>query len=192
MKNINRSNGRKKLILLTAGVLVLVGIYLLIAWKNHLPPFANVDRTYEPGEQVVNMKKSDSEKKTSEAIEKDPSKKLQNTQTDTPAQPETSDTSGKQIVNVLVTNAGVFNGKVSASGLATNAAETGGVCEFIFTSADVTFSKKTDTMQNPTSTSCKTVSFDADELTRAGTWSVYIHYVSSASEGKSSPKEFQK
>jgi hypothetical protein len=192
MKNINRSVGKKRFIAPAVALLALLGFYLVIAWNKHLVPFANTDSSYEPGEQIVNMKKTETEKKATETIEKDPGKKLENSQTDKPAAPETNGTSGKQIANVLVTNAGIFNGQVSASGLVTNIAESGGACDFIFTNADLVITKTSGTMQGPSSTSCKTVSFSSDELSRAGTWSVYIHYVSPVSEGKSSPKEFQK
>lgn len=192
MKNINRSNNRKRFVAPLVIILGLVGLYLIIAWNKHLVPFSNIERDYEPGEQVVNMKKSQAEKRATEVIENDPSKKVENNQKDTPPQPDTNSTTGKQVANVMVTNVGVFNGTVSASGFATNVSESDGTCEFVFNGPGNTVTKTSPTMQNPTSTSCKTVSFPASELTADGTWTVYINYFSLLSEGKSDSREFQK
>ena len=191
MKKINRSNRIKRFIAPLVIILALLGFYLIVAWNKQLIPFSNLNPSYEPGEQIVNMKKSEAEKKATEVIEADPSKKLENSQNDTPTTPDTDAASGRQATNVLVTNAGVFNGMVSASGFATNVSESEGTCEFVFSRSGDSITKTSTTMQNPTSTSCKTVSFPVSELATTGTWSVYIRYVSSISEGKSSPTEFQ-
>jgi hypothetical protein len=192
MKNINRSARKKRIIISALTVAGLAGIYLLVAWNKNLIPFSNTNRTYEPGEEIVNMKRTDSEKKASEALEKDPSSKMENAQTDTPETPDTNSSSGKQEANVLVTNAGVFNGKVSASGFATNVVESTGTCEYVFTNGNTRIVKQSEPLPNSTSTTCKTVSFSADELSGSGLWKVYLHYISDISEGTSPIKEFQK
>lgn len=190
---INQTKSSKLIkILIAVGVLIVgAGVYLGIAWQKNLPPFSTPNKTYAPGEQIENLNKTDTEKKATEELNKNPEKKLENSQTDTPSAPSTSPTSGKQSANVLVTNAGVFNGKVSASGFVTNLAEEGGSCEYVFTSGSQSISKQSQTLVNATSTTCKTVSFSADELS-SGTWKVHIKYTSPASEGVSSDKEFTK
>ena len=192
MKNINRVNNKKKYILALAGLIALAGVYLAVARYMHLAPFANMNRTYQPGEQIVNMNRTDSEKQQTEALEKDPQKKLQNTQTDTPAAPATDSASGKQIANVLITNAGIFNGKVSASGFVSNVVESDGSCEYVFASDTQVIKKTSTTLPNATSTTCKTVSFPDTELATTGTWKVTLNYNSATSAGTSPVKEFQK
>lgn len=187
----NTTNKKKRFILILIGAILLAGLYLLFAWKFQYAPFSN-GKSYEPGESVVNLERSQAEKKVTSALEENPEKKLENTQTDTPPAPKVDSQSGMQDANVMVTNAGIFNGTVSASGFATNVSESDGTCEFVFSGPGNTLTKTSSTMQNPTSTSCKTVSFPSSELTANGTWSVYIRYTSPVSEGKSGPREFQK
>lgn len=190
---INRPKSSKlaKTLVLVGVLVIIVGVYLVVAWQKHLPPFSSLDKTYAPGEQTLNLDRTDTEKKASDDLTKNPEKKLENPQTDTPSTPNTNPSSGKQSANVLVTNAGVFNGKASASGFVTNIVEEGGLCDYVFTNGTQTISKQSQTLVNATSTTCKTVSFSADELT-SGTWKVHIKYTSAASEGVSPDKEFAK
>ena len=167
----------------------IIGAYLAFAWFNHLPPFPAKKESFQPGEYIVNMERTETEKKVSEDLEKNPETKLENKQTDTPSAPVVED--GKQQVNVLLTNAGIFNGQVSAGGMVTNSVEDGGTCTFVFKNGTQEISKTTETMTNSTSTSCKTVAFPASELSD-GSWKVFIKYDSNTSIGTSNEKEFTK
>ena len=189
---INKTQSKKKLLIVGILLCVLIaGSYLGVAALNHLPPFVANEKTHQPGEQTTNLERSDTEKQSEQAIIDNPDLKTQNNQTDTPHQP-TSSSSGKATVNVLVTNAGITNGTVSASGFVTNIVEEGGACTFTFTNGSTVISKVSPPLANATSTTCSTVRFPASELPVNGTWKVVLGYESSKAKGKSSEKEFIK
>lgn len=171
-----------------AAVLLAVG-YIAVAYKNNYPPFAQ-NSTYKQGEYVVNMEKSNAEAEKTAALEESPTSKLQNNQTDNPRTPEIDDNSGRQQANVLLTNVGIFNNNVSASAVVTNIVEDGGECYFVFSGNGQKIVKTSPTMVSATSTSCKTVSFSANELPVAGKWEAVVEYKSPNSQGVSSAKEF--
>lgn len=133
----------------------------------------------------INYERSDAEKKQEITIKEDPNKKTKNEQRDTSNQPTASKETSKLAANVVLTNAGVSNGKVSASGFVSNVVELGGTCMFTFTKTGQTITKKSDTLQGPSSTSCKTVSFDLSEL-GSGVWAVGLEYQSSRASGTAS------
>ncbi len=190
---INKNSSKKKIALIIVPLVILlgVGMYLGVAAVNKLPPFSTVDTTYEPGEQVVNLERSEAEKAREKELIDNPELKTQNEQTDTPSAPTTTD-SGKAAVNVLVTNASISNGTVSASGFVTNLVEEGGSCTYVFTSGSSTVTKNSQTLTNPSSTTCATVTFPSSELLVSGTWKVTLSYSSEKAAGKSDPKEFTK
>lgn len=195
MKIKNKPNKKNFTPWIVGGItLLLIGIYIVAALLLHLPPFTSSSRSSSssPTDQYVNMDRTDTEKQASKSIEDDPSKKVENNQTDTPSTPSGSTSTGKQNVNVLLTNAGIFNGTVSASGVVTNIVEEGGNCTYLFTNGSSTVTKNSSTLTNSTSTTCKTVSFPSSELTKSGTWTVQITYDSLSFEGVSNTKEFNK
>lgn len=193
MDRIQRKMSKKQKIALALAVLVvLVGAYLGVAFYKHLFPFTNKTPTYEPGTHVVNKDKSDAEKQAIDNLKNDPQDKTKNNQTDIPASPTVNQDSGKKEANVLITNVGVQNGTVSASGFATNVVESDGVCTYTFTNGSSKVVKTSNVLPNPTSTTCATVSFPASELPVAGTWSVVLSYSSPESAGSSAAKEFQR
>lgn len=190
---IQKSNSKNRsIIYIASGVIAGVVIYFGVAWFFKLPPFALIQKSYEPGEQVVNMDRTETEKKTTEHLQKNPETKLDNSQNDTPPTPTVDNSTGKQQVNVLLTNAGIFNNTVSASGMVTDSVEQAGSCVFVFTNGTVEVTKTSGVLPNPSSTSCKTVSFPSSELVVNGVWKVYIRYSSSTSGGTSNTKEFTK
>lgn len=190
---INRTQSSKlaKILIISGVILVCIGAYMFIAWQKNLIPFSLFPKTYGPGEQVINMNKTATEKKATEDLKSNPETKLENPQTDTPETPTVDPVQNKQEANVLITNVGIFNNKVSASGFVTNLVEEGGACTYMFTNGSQSIAKESQTLVNPTSTTCKTVSFSADELS-SGVWRVYIKYVSAGAEGVSNAKEFNK
>lgn len=182
---------KKKILTLLAIVGAMILAYLVTAWFMKYPPFL-ASKGYEPGEDVVNLERSQTEKEASRIIEANPESKLENSQTDTPPAPATNEQTGMREVNVLLTSAGVFNNRVSVAGMVTDVAESGGKCSFIFTNGADKLVKVTDTLANPSSTSCRTASFSADELGKLGAWRVHIEYRSDTSTGVSNTKEFNK
>lgn len=188
-KNRSNSKTRTRIFIILAVVVLLVLGYGLYAWKAKLPPFKDA---YDPSGTTVNMDRTDTEKAQSQKLQDDPKAKTQNDQTDTPPAPTTDQSTGKQQANVLLSRAGITNGTVSAGGVVTNVVEGDGQCSYIFTNGSSTVTKVSQTMTNPSSTSCAVVSFPSSELTASGTWQVYIQYESSLSSGKSNIKEFTK
>lgn len=191
---INKNHNKKKIVTIAGIVLltVLAGGYLTFAALNKLPPFASVEKNYQPGEQVTNLERSQAEKDAEKALADNPELKMENDQTDTPQAPTQQTESGKLKVNLLVTNARIANGTVSASGFVTDLVESGGTCTYTFTNGNATVIKTAQTLTNPTSTTCATVSFPAAELTMDGTWKVVLSYLSDKATGKSEAKEFMK
>jgi hypothetical protein len=193
MDRIKRKMSKKqKLAVILISVVVLVGIYLGVAFYRHLFPFTNKTPTYEPGTHVVNKDKSDAEKQAIDNLKNNPQDKTKNSQTDTPPAPTVNQESGKKEANVLITNVGVQNGTVSASGFASNVVESEGTCTYTFTNGSNRVIKTSNVLPNPTSTTCATVNFPASELPVAGTWSVVLSYSSPESAGSSAAKEFQR
>ena len=188
-KKQSNSKKRTRVLVVLAVIILLVLGYGLYAWKAKLPPFKDA---YDPSGTAVNMDRTDTEKAQSQKLQDDPKTKTQNDQTDTPAAPSTDQSTGKQQANVLLSRAGITNGTVSAGGVVTNVVESDGQCSYVFTNGSSTVTKVSQTMTNPSSTSCAVVSFPSSELTASGTWQVYIQYDSSASSGKSNVKEFTK
>lgn len=189
---INKQYNKKKLVIILILLLVLVtGGYLGVAALNKLPPFAAAEKTYKPGEQVTNLERSESEKKAEETLKDNPEQKTANNQTDTPEPPKVS-SAGKLNVNVLLTNAGISNGTVTASGFVTNIVEEGGTCTFKFINGSNVVTKTSTTLTNPTSTTCSTVRFPATELMAGGTWKVSLAYSSEKASGSSNEKEITK
>lgn len=187
-----RKRRRKSAVIVVAIIaFVLVGYFAAAALLN-LPPFNNGEKLNvdtDSSGQFVSMERTDTEKKASENLEQNPEQKTQNNQNDAPDSPENIG-NGKRSVNVLLTNAGVLNGIVSASGMVTNATEQSGGCTYVFTNGSHRVTKSSSTLVNPTSTTCETVSFPVSDLRTTGIWTVRLEYSSSLSEGSSTVKEF--
>jgi hypothetical protein len=183
---------KKKITIIVITACVIIGGYIFIAWLNHLHPFSNVDSTPTPGTQFINMDKTKTEKQSSDNLKNNPQDKLKNSQTDTPPAPSVSSTTGKQQANVLITNVGISNGTVSASGFVTNIVESDGSCDYIFVNGNHTISKPSKVLPNATSTTCSTVTFPTSDLPISGTWSVTLSYSSAESSGVSTATSLQK
>lgn len=193
MDRIHRKMSKRQKIAITiAVVVILAGVYLGVAFSKHLFPFVNKTPNYEPGTHVVNKDKSDAEKQSIDNLKNNPQDKTKNSQTDIPAAPTVNQDSGKKEANVLITNVGIQNGSVSASGFVTNVVESDGSCTYTFTNGANKVTKTSNVLPNPTSTTCATVNFPASDLPVAGTWSVVLSYSSPESAGFSAAKEFQR
>ena len=179
-------------IILVIAVVLLAAGYTAAAYVWHLPPFISEKNTYDPGEQVTNLERSDTEKSATKALEDSPEQKLQNNQTDTPSAPTETNKDGKQVVTVNLTSVGISNGVVNASGMVSNLVEEGGACTYIFTNGTQVVNKSSTTSTNPTSTTCTRITFSANELPSDGTWTVKLNYNSSKAEGVSGVKEIVK
>lgn len=193
MKINTKHNSKVKVIAIIVAACLVVGItYLGVAFVNHYAPFAEKKQAIENGEQMTNLERSDAEKQKTQQLLDNPDTKTENDQTDKPDAPTETTPSGKQSVNVLLTNASITNNNVHASGFVTNLAQEGGECTYVFTNGSSTVTKKSNTLVNPTSTTCEAVTFSADELSVSGTWKVVLSYSSSNATGTSNTKEFTK
>jgi hypothetical protein len=191
MRINKKQNSKTKIVAIIAAACIAVGIvYLGIAFANKYPPFTK-DSAIKIGDQTINLERSDAEKQKSQELSDNPDLKTENNQTDTPAAPTEKTDNGKQAVNVLLTSAGITNNTVRASGMVTNIVEEGGECTYTFTNGSSTVSKKSNTLTNPTSTTCEAVTFSPDELS-SGTWKVVLNYNSTNATGTSNTKEFTK
>lgn len=193
MKIKQKISSKSKAIIVLSIVATLLLGYAVTGYFLNLPPFGNsrANNGTSPTDQYVNMDKTETEKEAIKSLEENPDQKTQNNQNDTPQQPSNS-SNGKKEVNVLLTNTGIFNGKVSASGVVTDAVEQNGTCTYSFTNESNVITKSSSTLTNSTSTTCETVSFPASELSASGTWVVKLTYNSATSQGSSNTKEFTK
>jgi hypothetical protein len=188
---IKSKKSKTKVIAIIVTLIVIAAAYLTLAFYNRYPPFMEVQKVTTDG-QTINLDRSDAENEKIKNIQDNPESKTQNNQTDTPKPPTQTLPSGKQEVNVLLTNASIINNTVRASGFVTNIVQEGGECTYIFTSGNSTITKKASTLTNPSSTTCETVVFSPTELPVSGTWKVFLKYSSVNAEGTSNTKEFTK
>jgi flagellar basal body-associated protein FliL len=185
MKFNTKKNYKKKthLIIISTIVIVLLVSGVVFAVYN------SNQTSIKPGEQGVNLERSDTEKAAEQALKDDPGQKLENEQNDTPTAPTGTTPSGKRAVNVILNYADIDNGTevstVVAAGSVTNVTEDNGECTYVFTNQGTVVTKKSSTLVNPTSTTCSRVSFPSSELSKNGTWSVMLKYSSNKSEGTS-------
>jgi len=184
----NHKSKTKLIIITTVMTVLLAGGVTYALYTNN-----SSKNSFDPSKQGVNLERTDSENATEEALKNNPEQKLENSQNDTPSVPSETTTSGKQAVNVVLTNAGIYSGTdkstVSAGGMVTNITEDTGVCTYTFTNQSTVVTKTSSTLVNPTSTTCSTVSFPSSELSKSGTWVVKLKYSSDKSEGISNQKE---
>jgi hypothetical protein len=161
----------------------------VVANINHFFPFQLTSPL--PGDQTINQQKTTTENQQIQTIKNNPSQKVVNQQTDTPSTPSTDPSSGKQSVYVLMTYASIQNDIVSASGFVSNISESNGTCTYIFKKGTAEIDKTSSSLQNPTSTTCSTISFPSAELS-SGTWTVKLIYSSSTSYGESNTRNITK
>jgi uncharacterized membrane protein YiaA len=187
LKSTHTKSSRKTKILIA-----VIALFLLIGGASVYALYVNNTRSTQKSDYETNLERSDAEKKASEDLKNNPEKKVENNQNDIPQTPEKSDQTSKAQVNVLLTTAGIYNGKVSAGGMVTNYIEEGGVCEYIFTNGDKVVKVNSITLINPTSMSCKTVNFSSNDLPVNGVWKVTLSYSSSGAAGSSNEIEITK
>jgi len=181
MHNINKKNNKKtKLVVLTIVSLLLVCLASLAVYAY----VHRNDNEIERDANGISVERTPQDLALEENLENNPSDKTNNSQTDTPLFPEVDETTNKQNVNVILTNAGEINGNISASGFISNLVEENGTCTYIFTNGQNIHKKEATTMTNPNSTTCKTISFPNSEL-GTGVWKVNLIYSSSSAKGTS-------
>lgn len=171
---------KKKLTLLFLPLIIFAGLGTWYFFGQSKPDDA-------PEEPVINMTKTDNEKQHEQQLQTNPTKKMEN-QSDTPDQPPIDASNNKQSVSAIITGSGMYDGKVEVRGFVSNSVEQSGTCQYTFIKSNEVIRKETSVLTNPTSTTCKTLVFDANELS-SGTWLVSLQYTSDISYGKSDAQE---
>ena len=139
-------------------------------------------------ENGISTERTPQDRKLEDELQNNPELKEQASQTDHAESATVDPDTQLKVANVVITNAGVSGGEVSASGFITNIVDDQGSCEYLFTKNSVTVAKPAATLSNPGSTTCKTVRFSSDELS-PGVWKVQLKYSSETSSGKSNALE---
>lgn len=178
---------KKTFLFVMVGLVLVIGAAIYVQYALKATP-----RTFDTTKQGVNLERSVSEKAAESALKQNPEQKLENNQSDTPQLPTQPSQSGKIKVNVVLTNAENRKDVINAGGMITDIVESTGVCTYTFSSQGTTVTKTSSTLVNPTSTTCKSISFSAEELSNKGSWTVQLSYASDAYEGTSNEKEIIK
>lgn len=186
-KKQKRTSKRRKAIYILLAVIIAIILYCVAAFAFKLFPFSQADVADSEGRKI-SQSQSEAEKEQVENIEKNPESKTDTPNTDNAEVTTPDPQTGKSEVNVLLTSTGQSIDKktVDANGFVVNVSETGGSCTYKFTNGAQVVEKKSDTLQNPSSTTCKSVKFPASEL-GPGTWSVTLQYNSKTSIGSAAP-----
>lgn len=106
------------------------------------------------------------------------------------SEPSAQATSGKQIVNPIITNASQLDQQVTINAYVGGIFENGGTCTATFTKDSLQIVKKNTAFANATTTDCPPVMMDRSEFSSKGDWQVSVAYDSAKATGISQPKTF--
>jgi hypothetical protein len=138
------------------------------------------EKTSEPSKISTQF---DSDKQQANDLKANPADKTEAVNTDTPATPSTNESTGKAIAE-MVASADISNGIIYIRGGINNLSVSDGSCYAQLTGPNSESIKKTTTLlQNPSSTDCKTISINSNELSK-GQWRFTLNYSSNNAEGK--------
>lgn len=185
--NSKRKSNKKAWLLVVALVVVLLGLYNLVAWQFKYWPFQIKQSASTQDSRVINYEKSETEKAKEAEVKANPDQKTSN-QNDTPPPPEVNQATGKQSVSVLISGAGVYDGYIEARGFASNTVEASGKCTYTFTNGSTVVKKTSSPLANASSTTCSAVRFPVGELFK-GEWKVQLEFTSDKSYGQSDVKD---
>lgn len=184
MKTIHKQAHKKLIItaVITAAVLVVAtSIFVWAAGNN------NGEKRDEKG---TSLERTQEDKALERELEESPGKKPDSTHSDAPSTPQVDQQTGRSKVNVILTNTGMNGENVNASGFVSNIVESDGSCEYVFARGETVVRKPSVALTNPTSTTCKSISFAKSELGN-GVWVVYLEYGSGTSFGSSNQLELE-
>ncbi len=183
---INKNNSNKKRIIILVSVILLAtvagGGYLFFTQNTNQPEnSSSVTTTNAPAP-------SESDKKQTENLEKDPGNKSTPVNTDPTPQPAPGGTNSKKAVQMVssfdsdATNVYIRGG--------VNTLVYDGVCYALLTGPSGTVIKKETTlMQSAATTDCKTIAIKKSELA-PGKWTFTLNYNSPSMDGKSNEQTF--
>lgn len=180
MKSIKTFNKpSKKLWVVTALIILVVVASVLFIYFNN----KNNTDTSQPAARA----QSDIEQKAQ--LEERPENKNLAPNSDQPSAPTSNDSSGKKNVQMIVSASISGNTLYIRGGLNYPVPEEGSCFAVITSSSGETTRKDMETLQNPASTDCKTLSLPISELS-PGKWSVILKYTSETYEGTSNEAIF--
>lgn len=181
---VKHTNNKKNLIIASASILTLL-LLSGVAYGLFIQPYQN--HTNDTTGQTQPSQSTRSEDKSPESTPA-PSKPSESN-TDIPAPVTTDDSTGKQLVQMVV-SVNIANEVVYIRGGINNAVVTSGSC-FAQLSGPSGESIKQDTvlLQNASTTDCKTISISSSSLSK-GVWTVILKYTSNQMEGQSSEASF--
>ncbi len=170
------------LIIIIAVLVVALGSAAAFAYVRMKNPTDQTKST----EQAQTQESSDKQQAT--ALQDDPSGKEENSNSDKPAAPTTSETSSKKQVQ-MTASTDASGGMIFIRG-GVNYPVIGGSCYAqISGPSGQSVRKETTTLQNPASTDCKTISIPNSELS-SGKWTFILYYTSDDYEGASNEVSF--
>lgn len=91
--------------------------------------------------------------------------------------------SSLKTINVVINDASQYDSAIEVRSYAEGVVETGGSCKITFEKDGQSITKTTETLTNPSYTTCATVDVPISEFTSNGTWKVTVEYTSSTSKG---------
>lgn len=176
----NTTNKRKKIFIIVLLLTLLASVVLVYIFLIRPKTESATTRT--------DTRSSDEQQ--AENLTKDPENKQASPNTDTPAPIETNDQADTGTVQMTAT-ADVSGASVYIRGGINNAVVSEGVCYAQLTGPNgKTLRKDTVLLQNPSTTDCKTISIDVNELS-PGAWVVKLHYTSANLKGMSNETSFE-
>lgn len=177
-----KTSSKKLIILITAVVILTAAIGLAYYFNRN-----DSDQVGTSGDQVAQKAKSDEDQ--AKALQEKPENKNISPNTDSPVPTTTDETTNKTVVQMSIA-AEVYNGTLSIRGGIDNAVLYDGNCYALLAGPNGEIIKKnTVLLQNPSTTDCKTIVVNTNELSK-GRWSVTLNYESDNIEGKTDEKTF--
>lgn len=173
---------KKRTVLIVMVLLLLVGVVVSVIYFNRN------DGDIKRDADGISVERTDQDRRLEKSLSDNPEQKSQQTQTDVPVRPKIDQQTQLQRVNAVLTNVRQQADQVNASGFVSNVIEENGNCTYVFTKGETTIEKPSGTLTNASSTTCKTVEFDKNELS-PGVWVVHVEYLSPFSSGKSNELE---
>lgn len=175
-KNKKQFNNKKLLIVVTLALILVM--FILYLYNNDRQENNVQDST--SNQDINNTSPSESElnagnTQKDELLDKDKSSKPQ----------PTSESAGKQQVNVLITDAGQYESSIEVRSFVPNYFEDG-ICIITFNKDSLSFQKEVPAFRDSSTTICTNPQLDRSEFSEPGEWKVTVAYESKTAYGESS------
>lgn len=180
---INKNKTTKKRIILTIGLLLTAVCAIIFYLFTVKSPDAQVNTD----SSITPPTRSESDKKQTEELGKNPDNKSNPVNTDAPAQPTAGDGAKKNVSMVASVDSDSSNIYIRGG---VNALVYSGACYVQLSGPNSeNIKRETTLIQNPSTTDCKTITISKNELSR-GKWTFTLNYESNEIEGITGEKSF--